>query len=243
MTLPDEEGLTPERVLSGLVLHYSVEWPVSIVLGPESLANYNRVFLFLLGVKRALWSLGQISAKELAARLRDWDEEENPEDDDDEEERLTPSLCVHRVLLLRSWLMHFVGSVHAYFMSRVLHSTELELRDRLRRDDGLDLDGILSAHDEHMARVSDRCFLHPTARALREAVDRVLGVCLRLSRLCRDLDLASFDVGLVECEATYARSHQFLASALGSITRRQNVPHLNGLSAALAHSCPKIAND
>ena len=55
-----------------------------------------------------------------------------------EEEHLTPSLRMHRVLLLRSWLLHFVGSVHSYFMSRVLHTTELELREALRQCSDLD---------------------------------------------------------------------------------------------------------
>ena len=32
---------------------------------------------------------------------------------------------LHRVILLRSWLLHFIGNVHDYFMTRVLQSTQI----------------------------------------------------------------------------------------------------------------------
>ena len=34
----------------------------------------------------------------------------------------------HRLQLLRAWLLYFVTLLHGYFMSRVVHSTQLELR-------------------------------------------------------------------------------------------------------------------
>lgn len=170
------EDSPPEECLKKLEMTYEVSWPLSIVLSRKSLGVYNRVFLFLLEVKRALWSLHMINAKDLIAQLTQEEERlmnktEVLEDDfEHEEEHLTPSLRMHRVLLLRSWLLHFVGSVHSYFMSRVLHTTELELREALRQCS--DLDQILAAHSEYLGRIFDRCFLHPSARVLREAVTK-----------------------------------------------------------------------
>lgn len=40
-----------------------VPWPVSLVLGKESLAQYNGVFCFLLQIKRALNRLQRLSFK------------------------------------------------------------------------------------------------------------------------------------------------------------------------------------
>ena len=48
-----------------------------------------------------------------------------------DKEVLSDETRIHRILLLRSWLFHFVGSMHSYFMTRVIHSTELELRSDL----------------------------------------------------------------------------------------------------------------
>ena len=39
---------------------------------------------------------------------------------------------LHRVILLRSWLLHFIGNVHDYFMTRVLQSTQIGKFFKLR---------------------------------------------------------------------------------------------------------------
>ena len=44
------------------------------------------------------------------------------------DQNLNDATKIHRILLLRSWLLHFVGTLHSYFMTRVVHSTELELQ-------------------------------------------------------------------------------------------------------------------
>ncbi len=248
LALPEEEGqLSPEEYISKIRLDYEVKWPLSIVLNSETLAVYNKIFLFLLEVKRASWSLRQIHAKELVALLRREEaklEEQEEQEQSSSDGRMSPSLRVHRVLLLRSWLLHFVGNIHAYFMSRVLHSTELELREALRGCS--DLDQILRAHGLHLNRVYDRCFLHSSAGVLREAVLKVFSVCHRLAELCSSSGMASasdaFEEKLSACERDYSRSHQFLSSTLTSMTQRRNVPHLDGLAAALAHSCPGDAD-
>ena len=167
--------------LDRATLSYSVEWPLNIVLDSASFAMYNQVFLFLMRVKRSVWTLHQIEARELAQRLREGEAlrqrmvEEGDESEielhDDEDEGLSPDGLIHRVLLLRSWLFHFVGNVHSYFMTRVLHSTEIELTAELKS--ACDLDEIIRAHGGYISRIHDRCFLHPSVRVLREAVAKV----------------------------------------------------------------------
>ena len=256
--------------LDRVTLSYSVEWPLNIVLDSASFAMYNQVFLFLMRVKRSVWTLHQIEARELAQRLAEGealrrrmaeernDNSEDGELQDDEDEGLTADGLIHRVLLLRSWLFHFVGNVHSYFMTRVLHSTEIELTSELKSAG--DLDEIIRAHASYISRIHDRCFLHPSVRILREAVAKVnnidhvllispiqflflqvLDVCRRLAAFC-----AMFggpekpeEKALVAMEETYVRSHQFLASTLESMTAMRNVPHLDSLAAALVYSCPE----
>ena len=167
--------------LDRATLSYSVEWPLNIVLDSASLAMYNQVFLFLMRVKRSVWTLHQIEAKQLAQRLREGEalrlrmaeegEGSEAELQEDEDDGLSPDGLLHRVLLLRSWLFHFVGNVHSYFMTRVLHSTEIELTSELKS--ATDLDEIIRAHAGYISRIHDRCFLHPSVRVLREAVAKV----------------------------------------------------------------------
>ena len=52
--------------MSSVSLHYDAEWPLSIVLNSKALGVYNSVFSFLLRIKRALWCLQRITAKQLS---------------------------------------------------------------------------------------------------------------------------------------------------------------------------------
>ena len=108
-----------------------------------------------------------------------------------------------------------------------MHSTEVELRMKLSK--ATDLDMILEVtsqwmstppmvlifqvHQEYLNRIHDRCFLHPSASMLREAVNLVLllGVELRDATLS---DLPIHTRTLLAWEEKYTRCHTFLASTL-----------------------------
>ena len=72
---------------------------------------------------------------------------------------------------------------------------------------------ILQVHQDYLNRIHDRCFLHPSASMLREAVSLVLllGVELRDATLS---DLPIHTRTLLAWEEKYARCHTFLASTL-----------------------------
>jgi hypothetical protein len=54
-----------------------------------------------------------------------------------------------------------VTVVHGYFMSRVLATTELELRDQLMR--AKDLDKLIEVHQNYINRIYDRQVLFPSS--------------------------------------------------------------------------------
>ena len=206
--------------LESMTLSYRVDWPLYFIFNRNTMKMYNEIFKFLLRVKRSLWTLQQIQAKDLIGK------------GDFDDNRL------HRVLLLRAWMLHFLGSVHSYFMSRILHSTEIELQSSLSACE--DFDQIIETHSEFISGVYDRCFLHQSAKVLRDAVVKVLNIGLELGTFCRDL--SQYDEGRMErMEVNYARTHTFLASTLRSMTQKRNVPHLDGLAAALIYSCPVVS--
>ena len=109
---------------------------------------------------------------------------------------------------------------------------------------------ILQVHQDYLNRIHDRCFLHPSASMLREAVSLVLllGVELRDATLS---DLPIHTSTLLAWEEKYTRCHTFLASTLQvsggifflidpsvqAMTSRRKIPHLEGLTVALLHSC------
>lgn len=230
--------------LESIHLTYDVSWPMNIILHEESLNMYNKVFVFLLSVKQALWSLLDIDANELSQTLKT----EVVQDDSDivEESLEDKELKLHRIILLRSWLLHFIYNIHNYFMIRVVQSTQIDLE--LSLVECTDLDSILSVHNEYISKVHSRCFLHPSAAILKETVFKVLKSANLLHKYCTQhvKDPSSTEYFIMETstlkslEENYAKRHQFLATTLNSMTEKRHVPHLDGLAAALLHSCPSV---
>ena len=232
---------TEAASLSDLSVHLCVSWPLTIILTQANLETYNKIFLFLAEVKRSLWALQTVTLTDL----------EVLEDKMEEAESLSlsclsdhtlgadKSLCTgakkHRLQLLRSWLLYFTSTIHGYFMSRVVHTTELELREGLAS--ATDLDMILSTHNRYLQRIYDRCFLHPSVTMLRDAVVMVLNIALELKAAVNS-GLPIHSRTVIGWEEKYNKCHNFLAMTLQSMTNRRKVPHLEGLTVALMHSCP-----
>ena len=114
-----------------------------------------------------------------------------------------------------------------------------------------DLDGILDVHNRYISKIYDRCFLHPSASVLKEAVFKVLKSALILHKCCSDhmknpnrskkgQEFILNAETLTSLEQNYAKRHQFLATTLHSMTQKRNVLHLEGLAAALLHSFPTV---
>ena len=138
--------------LDSIQLTYDVSWPMNIILHAESLKMYNKVFIFLLSVKQALWALLKIDANELSQTLK---LEMVSEDSEIVEENLEEKeMKLHRIVLLRSWLLHFISNIHDYFMTRVVQSTQIDLEVSLVECS--DLDSILNVHDQYISKIYNR---------------------------------------------------------------------------------------
>ena len=253
-TLHLDQGISEKgTLLETVALSYSVKWPLNIVLHSKALEMYNKVFRFLLSVKHSIWALIQIDVKALADTIT---EQENDQENESVNETATKDETteekeykLHRVILLRSWLLHFIGNIHDYFMTRVLQSTQIDLHSSLMQCQ--DLDGILDVHNRYISKIYDRCFLHPSASVLKEAVFKVLKSALILHKCCSDhmknpnrskkgQEFILNAETLTSLEQNYAKRHQFLATTLHSMTQKRNMLHLEGLAAALLHSFPTV---
>ena len=233
--LPDQHSSLPS--LSGLTIHLSIPWPLTIILTQDNLVTYNKVFTFLAGVKRSLWALQSVRLSTLAQLEERMDQDLSTVSLSQSLSDASLPLVVkqHRLQLLRSWLLYFTTTMHGYFMSRVVHSTELELQDQLEK--ATDLDMILATHSNYLQRIYDRCFLHPSASMLREAVVMVLGIGLELQQAAHS-DLPIHTSTITAWEEKYSKCHKFLATTLQAMTAKRKLPHLDGLAIALLHSCP-----
>ncbi|KAB1279047.1 Gamma-tubulin complex component 5 [Camelus dromedarius] len=171
----------PVHILDGLTLSYKVPWPVDIVISLECQKIYNQVFLLLLQIKWAKYSLDVLLFGELASPAEKPQLKEGLSCDQDTAAQFGPQKKpvrqqIHRMFLLRVKLMHFVNSLHNYIMTRILHSTGLEFQHQV--EEAKDLDQLIKIHYRYLSTIHDRCLLREKVSFVKEAIMKVLNLAL-----------------------------------------------------------------
>jgi len=210
-------------------LKYNVPWPVNTVIASGCQDRYNDIFNFLMQIKRAKFSLEQLRFEDLSdsEQLSDLANSRDPHPDP-----LPPTQRVHRFQLLRFRLLYFVNSLHTYVMTRILHSTGLELSHDLPA--AADLEEVIRVHREYVERIHDRCLLHPRLAMVKGAVGQVLGLALTCAAQWRKGGALLSGDFVLELEQELSRCIHFLSSFLNNVIKRGSFPHLESLAFALS---------
>uniref|UniRef100_A0A4W4GM19 Gamma-tubulin complex component n=1 Tax=Electrophorus electricus TaxID=8005 RepID=A0A4W4GM19_ELEEL len=217
----------PINNLDGLTLSYKVPWPVDIVISSECQKIYNQVFLLLLQIKWAKYSLDTLRFSDLtvAAKIH----EGGPSEEYTAKEPINQQ--IHRMVLLRVKLMHFVNSLHNYIMTRILHSTGLEFQHQVQ--EAKDLDQLIKIHYRYLSTIHDRCLLREKVSFVKEAIMKVLNLVLIFS----DRWQAGFGAWKIESidkmESDFKNCHMFLVTILNKAVCRGSFPHLESLAVSL----------
>uniref|UniRef100_A0A4W6DYG2 Gamma-tubulin complex component n=1 Tax=Lates calcarifer TaxID=8187 RepID=A0A4W6DYG2_LATCA len=219
----------PVNNLEVLTLSYKVPWPVDIVISTECQKIYNQVFLLLLQIKWAKYSLDTLRfngmnftaiTKKLEGALAEEAKAKEPINQQ-----------IHRMCLLRVKLMHFVNSLHNYIMTRILHSTGLEFQHQVQ--EAKDLDQLIKIHYRYLATIHDRCLLREKVSFVKEAIMKVLNLVLIFS----DRWQAGFGAWKIESidkmESDFKNCHMFLVTILNKAVCRGSFPHLESLALSL----------
>ena len=93
---------TPKKICNG---HKKVPFPIDIVLNKNVMVEYNRVFVFLVQIKRAKYVLESVDRRLTSRRF-------------------------HGCLLLKSKLLHFVNNLQHFIVNRV---SQLGFSEIIRR--------------------------------------------------------------------------------------------------------------
>uniref|UniRef100_A0A3B5L776 Gamma-tubulin complex component n=1 Tax=Xiphophorus couchianus TaxID=32473 RepID=A0A3B5L776_9TELE len=214
----------PVNNLEVLTLSYKVPWPVDIVISSECQKIYNQVFLLLLQIKWAKYSLDTLRFSEVTKKL-----EGSPAEEAKLKEPISQQ--IHRMCLLRVKLMHFVNSLHNYIMTRILHSTGLEFQHQVQ--EAKDLDQLIKIHYRYLATIHDRCLLREKVSFVKEAIMKVLNLVLIFS----DRWQAGFGAWKIESidkmESDLKNCHMFLVTILNKAVCRGSFPHLESLALSL----------
>ncbi|XP_029460411.1 gamma-tubulin complex component 5 isoform X2 [Rhinatrema bivittatum] len=220
----------PVHTLDGLTLSYKVPWPVDIVISSECQKIYNQVFLLLLLIKWAKYSLDVLQFDELVNAA------EKPLIKEGvlfEQGKLFQFVLqkepvrqqIHRMFLLRVKLMHFVNSLHNYMMTRILHSTGLEFQHQV--EEAKDLDQLIKIHYRYLSTIHDRCLLREKVSSVKEAIMKVMNVVLMFADRW-EAGLGAWKLESIEkMESDFKNCHTFLVKVLNKAVFRGSFPHCN----------------
>ncbi|CAB4000874.1 Gamma-tubulin complex component 5, partial [Paramuricea clavata] len=215
----------------GLELNYKAPWPINLVIDSASQKQYNDVFLFLLHLKRAKWSLDDLRFKDLQSRHI------IPDSDQDEEENNVVQMNIklehriqHQLHLVRFDLMQFVNGLHQYIMTRILHS-KLEFEEALNK--ATDLDEIIKAHSLYIEKVLERCLMTNKVEVMKVGILKVLRLAVKFSKLW-SLDLRDNRESLVMSIAEDLQKWRtFIVTFLTKKIKRGSYPQLEALAYSL----------
>lgn len=202
---------------------YNVGWPVNLIITPECIAGYNKVFKFLLKIKFALWSVNNLRVTDL---------KENP----DNRHR------VYRLYSLKFWLSHCVNTIHAYFMILAPWHSGKILEDSIREAESID--DMISAHKRFLDAAMNHC-LQEQASRLEPFIINLLHVCSQLRAvwyLELKGDLTTDVIGALEME--YVRVHCILGTILQAMVESApdlsaNIGHLDALAYEICCALPE----
>ncbi|KAM8780197.1 gamma-tubulin complex component 5 [Rhynchonycteris naso] len=223
----------PVHILDGLTLSYKVPWPVDIVISLECQKIYNQVFLLLLQIKWAKYSLDVLLFGELAGKPQ---LQEGLAREQDTAAPLGPQKKperqpIHRMFLLRVKLMHFVNSLHNYIMTRILHSTGLEFQHQI--EEAKDLDQLIKIHYRYLSTIHDRCLLREKVSFVKEAIMKVLNLALMFADGWQAGQEAWQMESIEKMESDFKNCHMFLVTILNKAVCRGSFPHLESLALSL----------
>ncbi|XP_059036251.1 gamma-tubulin complex component 5 isoform X3 [Mustela lutreola] len=226
----------PVHILDGLTLSYKIPWPVDIVISLECQKIYNQVFLLLLQIKWAKYSLDVLLFGELAStagkpQLREGFlcEQGTAAQFGSQKEPIRQQ--IHRMFLLRVKLMHFVNSLHNYIMTRILHSTGLEFQHQV--EEAKDLDQLIKIHYRYLSTIHDRCLLREKVSFVKEAIMKVLNLALMFADGWQ-AGLGAWKMESIEkMESDFKNCHMFLVTILNKAVCRGSFPHLESLALSL----------
>ncbi|KAH0547810.1 hypothetical protein FGG08_000067 [Glutinoglossum americanum] len=153
------------KILGSISIAYSLPWPIANVVKRDSFPVYQRIFTFLLQVRRAMQIVERLRL------LKDGSGSSISHDDDDGEAEL--------YYALRHRLLWFSNTIYTYLTTLVLIPHTAKMRQQLSAAE--DMDAIIRVHGNYVARLEDQCLLSPKLAPIYQAIISLLDLAILLS--------------------------------------------------------------
>ncbi|XP_070558136.1 gamma-tubulin complex component 6-like [Ptychodera flava] len=144
--------------LDCLELRYKVDWPVNIVITESSIMKYNKVFSFILQIKRAAWILRDIYFHLKRSALVN---------------HAGSSSQFRQLQLFRHEMQHFVHVLQGYMANQVVHVSWEEFQQHLK-ENVHNLDDLHRCHAEYLNKAVFRSLLNKKAEVVMNIITNIL---------------------------------------------------------------------
>uniref|UniRef100_A0A182IJ56 Gamma-tubulin complex component 6 n=1 Tax=Anopheles atroparvus TaxID=41427 RepID=A0A182IJ56_ANOAO len=172
--IPEKFDFYTPNVFSMLNLSYRVEWPLNLILTPETIEQYTNVFKYLVKVRRVSYVLEDSFQLLKEASKRHG-------------KPLLHSPQYARVQLIRHKLSHLVNALKNYITSSVLHASWESFRADLQ--DGTEtMDDLYRKHRAYVKRIIFLCLLNKRSVEFYNNIEQIFRVVLHFYRHLRSKD-------------------------------------------------------
>lgn len=121
---------------SGLSLDYTVDWPLHLILGPDTLEKYNQIYRFLLPIKRVQLDL-QDAWKLKVKSMKNMSDNE----------------LFRQAMQLRQHMSFLVDNIYSYLQVDVLEALHVQLQEGLKKSS--DFEEVCRLHDQHVQLLNE----------------------------------------------------------------------------------------
>lgn len=155
-----EKNRKSVKVLSAFELNYHLSWPIQIVITPKAMLSYQRIFIFLLQVRRSSHILSRETFK--IDRLNSINE--------NDEQALFYSL--------RMRLLWFTETFYYYLTCLALEPCTQKMKADLKAAE--DIDMMIKVHTDYINRCIDQTLLGKNLNIIHDTILKVLDLGIRL---------------------------------------------------------------
>ncbi|XP_036338926.1 LOW QUALITY PROTEIN: gamma-tubulin complex component 6 [Rhagoletis pomonella] len=162
--VPQKFDLTNPGVLNVLSLSYRIEWPLNLILSPETLEQYGNIFKYLIKVRRISWVL------ERAYQLLKEAVKKHGK-------QILKSPQYRHVQLMRHKFYHFVHALQNHITANALQASWKTFKDDLLQ--AKSIEDIYRKHTTYVKRILFLCMLNRHSAEFYNTIESIFKISLK----------------------------------------------------------------
>ncbi|XP_067636054.1 gamma-tubulin complex component 6-like [Eurosta solidaginis] len=162
--VPLKFDLSNPGVLNVLSLSYRIEWPLNLILNPETLEQYGNIFKYLIKVRRISWVLERAYQilKEAVKKLG---------------KAILKSPQYRHIQLMRHKFYHFVHALQNHITANALQASWKTFKDDLLQ--AKSIEDIYRKHTTYVKRILFLCMLNRHSAEFYNTIENIFKISLR----------------------------------------------------------------